>query len=1487
MNPVKPRKKLIETALPLDAINAASAREKSIRHGHPSTLHLWWARRPLAAARAVLFAQLVDDPSAWPELFPTEAAQQRERERLFRIIEHLVVWEHTTNEEVLERARCEIRRSWARHCLGGTAAERLSDDEIAAAIRTGQIPPLPGVHDPFAGGGSIPLEAQRLGLEAYASDLNPVAVTINKAMIEIPPKFRDCPPVNPQDRQQLDLNSWYGAQGLAADVRYYGQWMREQAQRRIGHLYPPITITPELAADRPDLRTLIGQQLTVIAWLWARTVRSPNPAFAHVEVPLVTTFILSSKPGHEAYVEPVVAGDTYRFTVRVGTPPAWAKQGTKLARGAQFRCLLSGMPISGNYIKAEGQAGRMGAQMLAIVAEGSRGRVYLPPTDEQEAIARSAQPTWKPEGDVPARLTGGTCVPYGLSTWGDLFTPRQLVALTTFADLVGEAMEQVKRDYLEARAGTPASGLGTRASGAPTTGSLGAPATDHLGTRASGAPVAGIPGTRASGAPTTGSLGTHASGAPNLGTRASGAPSTGSLGTPFSGAPNLGTPFSGALNLGTRASGAPTTGSLGTPASGAPTTGSLGTPASGAPNPSTPASGSPLKPPRGWHSRGYHPHLDAPEVVQSITFRLADSVPAALLTQWREELGLVVAEQRHREQNPTTAAHHRRPQPGDDRHVREAELRKRIERYEDAGHGACWLRDPRIAELVEHALLHFDGERYRLLEWCIMPNHVHVLIETLPGYPPGDVVRSWKTFTAREANQLLDRTGSFWMVDYFDRCVRDERHLAAVRAYIRENPVKAGLCATAEEWRWGSAWAGWGRNLEAGRAGDLRTQAGGGGDPRTQAGQGEDPRIQGERGDGALPQPGDAQMGWRAGGPRTQAGQGGDPRTQAGRGDEALPQPGDAQMGWRAGGPRTQAGQGEDPRTQGERGDGALPQPGDAQMGWRAGGPRTQAGWAGGPRTQDDDVPLHQGGTGATAYAQAVGVYLALAVSKNTHYWCALSSWHSGGEKMQGVFARQAIPMIWDFAENNPLCNASGSLIGSIAWNGNVLENMQNVDILGRAKQGDAAKVSMITDQMVISTDPPYYDNIGYADLSDFFYVWLRRMLRPIFPDLYATLSTPKAEELVATPYRHGSKEAAERFFMEGMTRALHNLAEQAHPAFPVTIYYAFKQQEVREAQRAASTTGELGDPAPRSSLRSAPSSTGWETFLEAVIQAGFAVTGTWPIRTEMQARSISRSGTNALASSIVLVCRPRPADAPIATRREFINALKAELPTALAVLQHANIAPVDLAQAAIGLGMAIYTRSARVVDAQGTPVRVREALTLINQVLDEVLAEQESDFDADTRWALAWFEQHGFAEGDFGVAETLSKAKNTSIEGLAGAGILEAKRGRVRLLKPAELTADWDPARDTRFTHWEAVHHLIRVLETGGEMQAAEMAAKLGSRADVARELAYRLYTICERKKRPDEAFAYNALVQSWGEIARLALDRRSDAPVQMSFEE
>ena len=399
----------------------------------------------------------------------------------------------------------------------------------------------------------------------------------------------------------------------------------------------------------------------------------------------------------------------------------------------------------------------------------------------------------------------------------------------------------------------------------------------------------------------------------------------------------------------------------------------------------------------------------------------------------------------------------------------------------------------------------------------------------------------------------------------------------------------------------------------------------------------------------------------------------------------------------------------------------------------------------------------------------------------------------------------------------------------------------------------------------VISTDPPYYDNISYADLSDFFYVWLRRSLRPIYPDLFTTVAVPKADELVATPYRHGGKEKAESFFLDGMSRAMRRLAEQTHPAFPVTIYYAFKQSE------SARRTNAGGTPVSRKDTPFPGISTGWETFLDAVIRSGFAVTGTWPMRTELGNRMIGRDA-NALASSIVLVCRKRPADASLATRRQFVAALKAELPAALAHLQSGNIAPVDLAQAAIGPGMAVYTRHARVLEASGEPVSVREALALINQTLDETLAEQEGDFDADSRWALAWFEQHGFDAGEYGSAETLSKAKNTSVGGLVEAGVLESRAGNVRLLKPAELPEDWNPATDPRLTAWETVHQLVRALETGGETAAASLVRQLGGVAETARELAYRLYAVAERRSRAAEALSYNALVRSWPEVARLA---------------
>ena len=481
-------RKLIEVALPLDAINAAAAREKSIRHGHPSTLHLWWARRPLAAARAVIFAQLVDDPAEYVDVLlsdpktrraaarrlrqrraelesrpagaPAEAARgsapaladmaaERERERLFEIIENLVQWKSTTDEAVLDRARAEIWQSWRRAC-----AEHADHPRAERLFDRGR---LPAFHDPFAGGGSLPLEAQRLGLEAHASDLNPVAVLINKAMIEVPPKFAGRPPVNPASRGEATIieKTWRGVEGLAEDVRHYGRWMRDEAEKRIGHLYPAVEVTPAMVRERPDLAPYEGRELTVIAWLWARTVKSPNPAFADVEVPLASTFMLSTKKGKEAYVEPVIEGRGYRFSVKVGAPPdaAAAKAGTKLSRGANFRCVMSGSPIAGDYIKGEGRAGRMGARLVAIVADGGRGRVYLAPIDEHEKAAEEATPCWRPEQSLPDDPRNFWVVLYGLTEYGDLFTPRQLFALTTFSDLVGEAMERVRRDA--AAAGLP------------------------------------------------------------------------------------------------------------------------------------------------------------------------------------------------------------------------------------------------------------------------------------------------------------------------------------------------------------------------------------------------------------------------------------------------------------------------------------------------------------------------------------------------------------------------------------------------------------------------------------------------------------------------------------------------------------------------------------------------------------------------------------------------------------------------------------------------------------------------------------------------------------------------------------------------------------------------------------------------------------------------------------------------------------------------
>jgi putative DNA methylase len=973
MATIKTPKKLIEVALPLDAINIACAREKSIRHGHPSTLHLWWARRPLAAARAVIFAQMVNDPGFQQgggfRYGMNKEKAAIERERLFKIIEDLVLWENTNNEVVLNAARAEIVRSWRETCelnkAHPQAAELFNPDK------------LPAFHDPFAGGGAIPLEAQRLGLESYASDLNPVAVTINKAMIEIPPKFAGRPPVGPAPElkgkasQEMFSKQWQGAQGLAEDVRRYGAWMREQAQQRIGHLYPKFVVTPELIAAYEYSTGATGQfgtestanaglvglkagdDLNVIAWLWARTVKSPNPAFSHVDVPLVSTFILSSKAGKEAYVQPVVEGDSYRFDVRTGTPPESANCGTTAGKRAGFNCLLSGSPMDYKYIRVEGSAGRMGARLLAIVAEGARGRVYLAPTPEHEIAALQAQPTWKPETPLHGKCRVNVSN-YGMDVYGDLFTSRQLVALTTFSDLVPDAIARVRADALS-----------------------------------------------------------------------------------------------------------------------------------------------------------------------------------------------------------------------------------------------------------------------------------------------------------------------------------------------------AGMA--------------------------------------------------------------------------------------------------------------------------------------------------------------DDGRGLDAGGNGATAYAEAVGVYLGIAVDKITDYNSALVAWSSSRDQAKTTFGRQALPMIWDFAEINPMADAAGDIAISVAGICRAFPSFAS-NRPGFARHADAQTQS-ISDAKVVSTDPPYYDNIGYADLSDFFYVWLRKSLRPVYPQLYATVAVPKAEELVATPYRHGGKTEAEVFFLDGMTQAMHNLAEQVHPAFPVTIYYAFKQSETQDD--------------------GVTHSTGWVTFLEAVLRAGFALTGTWPMRTERDARSIG-IGANALASSIVLVCRQRAADAPTISRREFIRELNAALPDALLDMTRGGVnspvAPVDLSQAIIGPGMAIFSQYTAVLEADGTPMSVRTALQLINRFFTE------DDFDHDTQFCLAWFDQQGWATAKFGDADVLARAKGTSVGGLVESGVVSSSAGNLRLMRWAELAKDWTPEQDAKSKGgtpvWEALHQLIRALNQDGETAAGTLLARMPERADPMRALAYRLYTLCERKGWAEDARAYNELVTAWTSIEQASAD-------------
>jgi putative DNA methylase len=888
--------KLIEVGLPLEDINRESAREKSIRHGHPSTLHLWWARRPLAACRAVLFAQLVDDPSAHPDRFPAEEDQKKERDRLHGIISRLVVWENIHDEALLKEAHEEILKS-----CGGNP---------------------PPILDPFAGGGSIPLEAQRLGLEAHASDLNPVAVLINKALIEIPPKFAGRPPVFPGAAESR--MTWPGATGLAEDVRRYGQWMREEAEKRIGHLYPKVTIC--------------GVEATVIAWIWARTVTCPNPACGGT-MPLVRSFWLGKKRGKERYVVPIPDGRRVRF--QIGGPDGAPREGTVSRTGAV--CLLCGTPVPLSYIRAEGKAGRMGAQLMAIAAEGKRQRYYLAPTEEHEKAADVPRPADVPEADLPVQALGFRVQGYGMRTWADLFTNRQLTALTTFSDLVREAR---------------------------------------------------------------------------------------------------------------------------------------------------------------------------------------------------------------------------------------------------------------------------------------------------------------------------------------------------VRAIS----------------------------------------------------------------------------------------------------------------------------------------DGAEP-----------------------------------------GYADAIATYLALGVSRINERNTQMASWdnHPSKEQVRGVFARQAIAMNWDFAESNPLCESSGSLGESVEWVANAASSLPAANS-GTAEQVDAAGVG-ISDHLV-ATDPPYYDNVGYADLSDFFYVWLRRSVGDVYPDLLGTMLTPKADELVADPFRH---EDADKFFESGYRHVFRRVCDGTPPGYPMTVFYAFKQAE----------TDGGGDHA----------STGWETLLEGMLASGWAVTGTWPIRTELSNRPRSLE-SNALASSIVLACRPRPADAGVTDRRGLIAALREEFPEALRKLEEGKVAPVDLRQAAIGPGMAVFSRYARVNEPNGERMRVRAALSLINQILDENLSRLEGDVRADTRWAVEWFRQYGFEPGPFGTAETLSKGTDTDLGSLARAGVVKSGGGKVKLRSVREIPAEYDPAADDRVSEWTVCLHLARRLrEQGGEAAAALLAAARDFvDLDDVKELAYHLYLIAEQKGWAETATWFNDLGTSWTDLEDASRKITGPVPVQ-----
>lgn len=913
-------KKLIEVALPLEKINAESAREKSIRHGHPSTLHLWWARRPLAAARAVIWASLVDDPSSHPEQFPTEEDQNTERQRLFKILEDLVVWENSNNEKVLDAAKAEIMKS------------------------TNGNPPA--LLDPFAGGGAIPLEAQRLGLEAHAHDLNPVAVMINKAMIEIPPKFSGMAPVNSDAQVNSMHDAWARAEGLAEDVRYYGEWMKQEAYKRIGHLYPKVKVPEEQG----------GGEATVIAWIWARTVKCPNPACG-CEIPLVRSFTLSKKKGHEAYVEPQFFDSKCSYTVKLGEHK---EKGTVNRTAAS--CVACGTSVPLDYVRSEGSNHRMGRHLIAVVAEGKNGRAYYSPDDIQLCASQVGEPENVPCEDLPEKALGFRIQAYGITKWKDLYTNRQLTALTTFSDLVVETQKKVEADA-----------------------------------------------------------------------------------------------------------------------------------------------------------------------------------------------------------------------------------------------------------------------------------------------------------------------------------------------------IAVGM--------------------------------------------------------------------------------------------------------------------------------------------------------------SDDHVPLCKGGHGARAYGEAVGVYLAFAVDRQADIGSTIASWINTIGAIRNTFGRQAIPMTWDFAEANPFSSSTGCFSNMVDWIVKCIDNFPIAQFEAEVSQRDAQSDCGLRNIM-ISTDPPYYDNIDYADLSDYFYIWMRRSLKDSYPGLFSTVLVPKTEELIATPFRHGgSMEKAKSFFESGMLSASKQMYLYAREDVPVTIYYAYKQSD-SDADGTASS--------------------GWETMLNSIVKAGFAITGTWPMKTERGNR-MRGNGSNALASSIVLVCRKRPEDAPQTTRRNLIATLRHELRPALKKLQASNIAPVDLAQSAIGPGMGVFSRYRRVLEADGTPMSVRSALQIINEELDLYFNEQVGDLDTASRFCVDLYTQYAYNVVKYGEAEVLANAKSTSIPMLAANGVVYAKAGDVHLVERADLPEKVDVDEKNI---WLLTQQLTQAMAKGGVEACAQIVASMfGSNAERAKDLAYRLYTIAEQKKWSNEAYAYNALVVAWPDIQSRAAALKLEVPEQLDL--